>query len=87
MASVRADAVGYNIEVTAPLTYATRMKEVPGGRYSSKSKSWIFPLTWAHCVMLRGTFGDDLEVGPALRDFAVAETARRIRPAMEAREA
>lgn len=84
--SVRAEAADKTIVVVAPLTYATRMKEVPGGRYDSRSKSWRYPLTWAHCVMLRGTFGSELIVGPDLKAWAADEVRRRVTPAMEAKQ-
>jgi len=83
--TVQAESNGKRIVVVAPLTYTARMKEVPGGRYDSKAKVWMYPLTWAHCVMLRGTFGSELEVGPELRAWASEDQVRRVRPAMEAR--
>lgn len=83
--SVLADTDGRAIILTAPPIYKTRVDEVPGGRHVSKRKAWLFPLTWAHCVMLRGTFGDELEVSPALRDWAIREKTRRVDPALEAR--
>jgi len=61
-------------------------KEVPGARYDPKTRSWRYPLTYAHCVMLRGVFADRLHVGGALAAWATDELERRIAPAMKARE-
>lgn len=44
------------------------------------------PLSWAACLMLRGIFEGDLEIGPQLEAWAAEERARRVDPATEARE-
>jgi len=60
---------------------------IPSGRYEAKNRVYRYPLTWAHCVMLRGVFGSELIVGPALASWASQELERRVQPALEAREA
>lgn len=45
------------------------------------------PLSWSACLMLRGVFSDDLEIGPELGSWAETERARRVDPAVEARDA
>lgn len=75
------------IVLTAPMVLKDRAKEIPGARYDSKLRAWKYPLSWAHCVMLRGVFGDELEVGPELARWATEDLARRVTPALEAREA
>lgn len=61
--------------------------QVPSARHDSASRTWRFPLTWAHCVMLRGVFGPELTIGPELTAWATDELERRVKPALEAREA
>lgn len=60
---------------------------IPSGRYEAKGRCYRYPLTWAHCVMLRGVFGAELIVGPGLASWATDEVLRRVTPALEAREA
>jgi len=85
--SIRAERVEERIQLTAPMILKDRAAEVPGGRYIAKDRAWYYPLSWAHCVMLRGVFGDELEVGPELTQWATEELRRRITPALQAREA
>lgn len=61
-------------------------KQVPGCRWHIERKHWRFPLSWASCVGLRGVFGDRLEVGPKLNDWALNELRDRVQPANELRE-
>lgn len=60
---------------------------VPGARFSSSSREWTVPLTWASCMTLRGVFGDDLKIGLSLNEWARAERDRRVAPAMSLRDA
>ena len=59
-----------------------RAKQVPGSRHDNRARGWRFPLSWASCVVARGVFGTDLEIGPELVSWATKERARRIDPAM-----
>ena len=45
---------------------------------------WVLPLSFGSCVMLREEYGDDLEIGPVLLQWATDEKAR-IDEALEAR--
>jgi len=84
--TVRAERDGNEILVVAPLTYKDRCREVAGARWDSKARVWRYPLSWAHCVMLRGVFGAELEVAPRLVEWASEEVSSRVYPAMTMRE-
>jgi len=75
------------IILKAPLVTTSRAREIPGARHDSKARVWRYPLSWSVCVMARGVFGDDLEVGPLLIAWAQEERVKRIEPALAAREA
>ena len=84
--TVRIEREADEIILVAPLTYKDRCREVPGARWDSKAHVWRYPLSWAHCIMMRGVFGEELEVGPALTEWAVAENLERVAHAMAIRE-
>lgn len=60
---------------------------VPGARYRTKENAFVAPLGWGVCQAARGIFGADLEIGPALLDWALAEAADRVQPALALRTA
>jgi hypothetical protein len=66
--------------------YVERVKEIPGVRRDSATRTWRVKLSWAACVVARGVFGAELEVGPALNEWALDERHRRIEPALKLRE-
>ena len=84
--TVSAERRGNEIVLEAPMVLKDSAKEVPGARYDSKTRTWRYPLTWAHCVMLRGVFGARLEVGPELSAWATEEKVTRVIPALRIRE-
>lgn len=49
---------------------------IPGNGYAKSKSAWTFPLEWSTCVALRTAFGDRLEIGPDLLEWAEAERAR-----------
>lgn len=59
------------------------VKQLPG---SSWNDMWTLPVTWSSCVLLRKTFGQGLELGPALIDWAWDHRRRVIEPALALRE-
>jgi len=83
--TVHAERDGDHIVLSAPMVLKDRAKEVPGARYDSKTRTWRYPLSWAHCIMLRGVFGEELRVGSDLAHWAMEEVNYRITPAMEAK--
>jgi hypothetical protein len=84
--SVQAELVDDRIVLSALPMYKDRCYEVPGARSIRGGHTYQYPLSWAHCVMLRGVFGEELEVGPALARWATEELARRVTPALAIRE-
>lgn len=61
------------------------VKMVPGTTWDRDSKMWSLPRSWANCLVLRGVFGETLELGPVLEDWAWDELRSRIEPALAAR--
>jgi hypothetical protein len=75
------------IELHAPPTAKPLVRQIPGARHDAKRQVWTLPLSWASCVVARGVFGAELEVGPELAAWARNEVETRVKPALEAREA
>lgn len=63
------------------------MNTIPGARWSVKQNMWTLPKGWAGCLALRGTFRDNLEIGPQLQEWATKEVTERIQPSMQLRTA
>src|SRR6185312_9033225 len=59
------------------------IKELPGANWDGEV--WHAPCTWATCVILRGLFGDQLEIGPQLLEWSWQEYKNRVEPAMKLR--
>jgi SNF2 family DNA or RNA helicase len=51
-------------------------KRVPGARWAPSTKTWNYPLDWSVCLKLRAVFGDALEIGPELAEWARGEKER-----------
>lgn len=77
---------GHNV-IAVETTYQDRhlMTELPGGRFNRQLQGWIAPLSWATCVTLRGLFGDRLEIGEDLQNWAWTQRRHRIEPAYRIR--
>ena len=62
-----------------------RLKEVcralPGAKWDTNKDVWRIPLSWTGCLSLRSTFKEQLEIGPALTEWATNEKSSRIDPA------
>lgn len=84
--SVSIEREGDDIILVAPLTYKDRCRQVAGARWDSKARVWRYPLSFAHCVMLRGVFGRELQIGPGLVEWAREERNTRVDAAMALRE-
>lgn len=63
------------------------VRQVPGATWNHKQSVWQVPVSWGACVVLRGVFRDQLEVGPGLAKWATDEMERRITPSNALREA
>lgn len=64
-----------------------QVKEVPGASWNIKKSIWTAPLSWGSCVILRGIFRENLEIGDDLAAWATDELAVRVGPANALREA
>lgn len=64
-----------------------RCRSVPGSRWDKTKGQWHVALTWASCRILRTTFGDRLEIGPTLLEWAKKEVETRIAPSVALRDA
>jgi SNF2 family DNA or RNA helicase len=76
---VRADMVGDRIHVQAPYDDGrgpALARAVGGGHWSRAHRVWTYPLNMATCRALRRTYGDRLDIRPALWHWAKAEKAR-----------
>lgn len=58
---------------------------VPGAKWRSTPGHWELNLTWASCKQLRSVFGEKLELGDTVIDWATQELESRIKPCMELR--
>ena len=61
-----------------------RLKEIcralPGSKWDADKNVWRIPVSWTGCLSLRSTFGEQLEIGPKLADWARNEKVNRIDP-------
>jgi SNF2 family DNA or RNA helicase len=83
----QADATQVFILSDYPMRDKELIKTLPGAHYDIHDHKWYAPLTWATCRALRGIFGDKLEVGALLYDWAWEERRSRVDPAIEMRAA
>ena len=84
MAVVKAEKVGNRIHVDwrAPRGRWTEIKDdvksIVGSRFAPKDKVWTFALDMETCRRLRDKFGDELEIGPDLWEWAAEEKRREV---------
>jgi SNF2 family DNA or RNA helicase len=74
------------IVIHAEWRYKELCKSIPGSHWDDKKGIWTIPLSWSGCLALRGTFRDDLEIGPKLTQWAVDEVQTRINPSLALRD-
>jgi SNF2 family DNA or RNA helicase len=75
------------IDITTTYIDREQVSQLPGARYDRTDKIWTGPISWATCIILRGLFGEDLDVGPELHKWTWNEYTQRINPAMHLRDA
>lgn len=72
------------VEVTCGYHQNHLVQLVPGASY--RNNVWTVPLSWAACVLLRGVFGKELELGPNLVAWAKTVRGERLDPANALRD-
>ena len=77
---------GKYIHLTTDWRFKELCKSLPGASWSPKEQSWRVPLSWTTCLALRSTFRENLEIGPALVQWANDELSSRITPSLALRE-
>lgn len=82
-----ADISGGKIAVTTQFHERHLVQQVPGARYDKSAGHWTVPLSWASCVILRGIFGQRLEIGSSLAEESWRMYKARIEPALQLRNA
>lgn len=87
MGQVIAEIVGDRIQLTSNYSDKDLIRSCPGARWSKESGKWSLGRTWAACRQLRSVFGERLEIGPRLLEWAVSEVKTRIEPCFALREA
>lgn len=87
------------IEIHRKLRESNAIKLIPGAKWdgdgghecgycdAAHNGIWAMPLSWAACLQLRGMFGNDLQVGPALAEWGRSERDGRVNPCLELRTA
>lgn len=84
--TVELDEAGEYILINAEHRYKELCKSIPGSNWNAKAGFWRLPVSWAGCLALRGTFGQDLTIGPKLGEWAQNELQKRIVPSNYYRE-
>jgi SNF2 family DNA or RNA helicase len=69
------ELVGDRIQVHTMWNERELIKQVPGARWDTQSKTWYLPISWSSCIVLRGVFRDQLTIGPVLAEWAWREKA------------
>lgn len=62
------------------------IRSVPGSRWDANLGRWTVRRAWSSCIMLRGVFGDSLQLGPQLTAWATELRKNFIEPSMAWRE-
>lgn len=70
-----------------PMRDRELLKSLPGSRYDLREHVWLAPKTWATCQAMRGMFGGELDVRPAVVEWANEKYAKDIIPAITMRNA
>lgn len=81
-----ADIVDGRLVVQTEWAEKDLIRQVPGSAWDPRAKVWTLPLSWGSCVTLRGVFGDRIQIGPTLNEWAWNERATRVEPALELRD-
>lgn len=64
------EMAGDVITVQTQFNEKEMIKAIPGSRWDPDDKIWTVPLTYPHCLMLRGVFKKTLKIGTTLNAWA-----------------
>lgn len=81
------DVQDASITINADWRERDLVRQLPGARYDRAADLWRMPLAWASCVVLRGVFGDGLEISDELAQWSWDTWTRQIAPALDLRQA
>lgn len=81
-----ADIVDSRLVVQTEWAEKDLIRQVPGSAWDPRAKVWTLPLSWGSCVTLRGVFGDRVQIGPTLNEWAWRERRERIEPVNAVRQ-
>lgn len=73
------------LDLITAYTDREQITQLPGARYDRTDKMWTAPVSWASCIILRGLFGDALEIGPLLHAWTWDQYRTRVGPAVNMR--
>lgn len=65
-----------------PMRDRELLKSLPGSRYDLREHVWLAPKTWATCQAMRGMFGGELDVKPAVVEWANEKYLADVEPAL-----
>ena len=82
-----ADIYGEKIAVSTQFHERHLVQQVPGARYDRSAGHWTVPLSWPSCVILRGIFGQQLEIRSNLAEWSWRIYRARIEPSLQLRNA
>lgn len=83
---IHAERIGDLVALNSHWYQKEDIKSIPGSHWKASDDMWTLPLSWATCMTLRGVFGTQLSIGPALNAWAHQEVANRIKPTTALRE-
>lgn len=75
------------IYITSEMSDRERCKMIPGSRWDKDKRQWHAPVSWTSCKRLRTVFGDRIQIGPILMEWAKKEVSQRIAPSVALRTA
>lgn len=75
-----------NVWLTTSWVHKDLVRTIPGASWDKKREQWHMPVSWSGCLALRGTFRDDLEIGPKLSGWAFEEKMNRVDPCLVLRD-
>lgn len=79
------DAQTSTVTLVTQWNQKSLVTQIPGARWDAQEKIWRVPAAWSSLVIMRGLFGQDLEIKDQLRDWSWRIYNERIGPTLAAR--